>query len=80
LRCWGRESSLAAHGEAGFSPVVHGGPPWSRSPPVARGRDLTLEQAPVRTCGPMESGVHARAGLLTELVTQWGTHTGAACS
>jgi len=33
----------------------------------------TLEQAPARTCGPMERGAHARAGLLAGLVTPWGT-------
>jgi len=40
----------------------------------------TLEQAPARTCGPMERGAHAGAGLLAGLVTPWGTHAGAACS
>ena len=39
-----------------------------------------LEQAPARTCGPMERGAHAGAGLLAGLVTPWGTHAGAACS
>jgi len=33
-----------------------------------------LEQAPARTCGPMETGAHVRAGLLAGLVTPWG-HT-----
>jgi len=32
------------HGEAGCSPASHGGPQWSRDPPVARGRDPTPEQ------------------------------------
>jgi len=40
----------------------------------------TLEQAPARTCGPLERGAHAGAGLLAGLVTPWVTHTGAACS
>jgi len=31
-----------------------------------------LEQAPARTCGPMERGAQARAGLLAGLVTPWG--------
>ena len=39
-----------------------------------------LEQAPGRTCGPIERGAHGGAGLLAGLVTPWGTHTGAACS
>jgi len=39
-----------------------------------------LEQAPARTCGPMERGAHTRAGLLARLVTPCGTHTGEACS
>jgi len=30
--------------EGGCAPAVHGGPQWSRSPPVACGRDPTLEQ------------------------------------
>jgi len=94
LRCQSREPSLAAcdedHGEAGFPPAAHGGPQWSRYPPLARGRDPTpeqvgmpeggcdpvgspvLEQAPSRTCRPMERGAHARAGLLARLVTPWG--------
>jgi len=33
-----------------------------------------LEQAPARTCGPVERGAHAGAGLLAGLVTPWGTH------
>ncbi|GAB0187139.1 zinc finger and BTB domain-containing protein 5 [Grus japonensis] len=33
----------------------------------------TLEQAPGWTCGPVERGAHARAGLLAGLVTSWGT-------
>jgi len=39
-----------------------------------------LEQAPGRTCGPVERGTHTGAGLLAGLVTPWGTHAGAACS
>jgi len=50
-KCQSREPSLAArdedHGEAGHSPAVHGGPRWSRYPPVVHGRDLTLEQMDV---------------------------------
>ena len=54
-----------------------------------------MEQAPGRTCGPMERGAHAGAGLLSGLVTPWGptleqpvperlhpagrTHAGAVC-
>ena len=33
-----------------------------------------LEQAPARTCGPVERGVHTGAGLQAGLVTSWG-HT-----
>ncbi|GAB0184744.1 hypothetical protein GRJ2_000939700 [Grus japonensis] len=33
----------------------------------------TLEQAPDRTCGLVERGAHAGAGLLAGLVTSWGT-------
>jgi len=40
----------------------------------------TLEQAPGRTCEPMERGAHAGAGLLSGIVTLWGTHAGAAYS
>jgi len=47
-KCGSREPSLAAcdedHGEAGCSAAVCGGPQWSRSPPVARGRDPMPEQ------------------------------------
>jgi len=32
------------HGEAGCALAARGGPQWSRSPPVARGRDPTLDQ------------------------------------
>jgi len=39
-----------------------------------------LEQAPARTCRPVERGAHAGAGLLTGLVMPWRIHTGAACS
>jgi len=55
----------------------------------------SLEQAPARTCGPVEIGAHAGAGLLAGLVTPWrpmleqpvpeglhpveGTHAGAVC-
>jgi len=60
-----------------------GTPRWSRWMPEG-GCDLTerprYEQAPARTCGRVERGAHAGAGLLTGLVTPWGTHTGAACS
>jgi len=41
---------------------------------------LVLEQAPARTCGPMDGGAYTGAGLLAGLVTPWGTHPGAACS
>jgi len=40
----------------------------------------TLEQAPARTCGHVETGAHAGAGFLAGLVTPWGNHPGAACS
>ena len=32
------------HGEADCPPAAPGGPQWSRSPPVAHGRDPTPEQ------------------------------------
>jgi len=79
----GAEFSLAAHdedhGEAGCSPAVHGGPRWSRYPPVAcggphAGAGGCLKEAVT----PWRA--HARTGLLAGLVTQRGTHTGAACS
>jgi len=41
---------------------------------------LMLEQAPARTCRPVERGAHARAGLLAGLLTLWVTHARAACS
>jgi len=48
LRHWSRESSLATHAEdhdeAGCPSAIHGGPRWSRSPPVAHGRDHAPEQ------------------------------------
>jgi len=31
-----------------------------------------VEQAPARTCGPVERGAHAGADLLAGLVTLWG--------
>ncbi|GAB0183028.1 AN1-type zinc finger protein 5-like [Grus japonensis] len=43
-------------------------------------RKPTLEQAPGRTCGPVERGAHAGADLLAGLVTPWGTHAGAVWS
>ena len=43
-------------------------------------REPALEQAPGRTCRPVERGAYAGAGLLAGLVTPWGTHIGAACS
>jgi len=47
LRGWSRDPSLATckedHGEARCSPAVHQGPWWSRSAPVAHGRDPTPE-------------------------------------
>ena len=48
LEMLSRESSLATHdedyGEAGYPLAAHGGPRWSRSPPVAHGRDPTPEK------------------------------------
>ena len=71
------------HGEADCPPAAQGGPLpeqvdarrrlWPHGGP-------TLEQAPARICGPVESGAHAQAGLLTGLVTHWGTYIGAVCS
>ena len=39
-----------------------------------------LEQAPARTCGPVERAAHTGAGFLAGLVSSQGTHTGAVCS
>ena len=50
---------------------------WGSCDPVG---SPTLEQAPARTCGPVDRGAHAGAGLLAWLVTPWGNHTVAACS
>jgi len=36
---------------------------------------LALQQAPDRTCGPMERGTHTGAGLLAGLVNLQGPHT-----
>jgi len=58
-------------------------PCWSRCVPEGGCDPMgssVLEQAPARTCGPVDGGTHARAGLLAGLVTLWRTHTGAACS
>jgi len=50
-RHWSREPSLAArdedHGEAGCFPAVHGGPWWSRDPPVNLWRE---EPTPEQVC------------------------------
>ncbi|TRZ15400.1 hypothetical protein HGM15179_011714 [Zosterops borbonicus] len=43
-------------------------------------RKTMLEQASVKTCGPIETGAHIEAGLLAGLVTPWETHTGAVCA
>ncbi|GAB0186311.1 hypothetical protein GRJ2_001096400 [Grus japonensis] len=69
----GAEIPPAAHG------VPHAGAGGCPKEAVAHGKP-TLEQAPGRTCGPMERGAHTRAGLLAGLVTPWGTHAGAVCS
>jgi len=46
--CQSRDSSLSARdedqSEAGCCPAVHGGPWWSRCPPVGHGRNPTPEQ------------------------------------
>jgi len=55
---------------------VHGGADIHLQPV----ENPTPEQVPGRTCGLMERGAQARAGLLAGLVTLWGTHAGAACS
>ena len=39
-----------------------------------------LEQAPSRTCGPVDREADAGAGFLAGLVTLWGTNAGAVCS
>jgi len=36
-----------------------------------------LNQAPGRTCGPVQRGAHAGAGLLAGLVNPWGIQAGA---
>jgi len=62
---------------------VEGTPCWSRWVPEGDCDPVgspVLEKDPARTCGPMERGAYAGAGLLAGLVTLWGTHGGAACS
>ncbi|OPJ76687.1 hypothetical protein AV530_015336 [Patagioenas fasciata monilis] len=39
-------------------------------------RKPTLEQAPGRTCDPVEKGAYAGASFLAGLVTPWGTPHG----
>jgi len=67
---WSRNPP-AAHGEPHAGA---GGCPWRKL--WLRG-ELVLEQAPARTCGPMERGAHIGTDLLAGLVTPWGTHAGA---
>jgi len=76
--------SMEVHGGADIHlQPVEGTPRQSRWMPEGGCDPMgspVLEQAPARTCGPMERGAHATAGLLAGLVTLWWTHTGAACS
>jgi len=77
---------------------MEGTPHWGRWMPGGScdpGGSPVLEQAPARTCGPVERETHAGAGLLAGLVTPWGptleqpvseglhlidgTHAGAVC-
>lgn len=84
------------HYEGSCLLVAHESPWGSRDPlavrrgPHAGAGDLpegkcdpngnpTLEQSSGSTCGPMDRA-HAGAGLMTGLVTPWGTHIGAVCS
>jgi len=81
-RCWSRKSSLAAraedHGEADCAPAVHGGPWWSRSPPVAHGRDPTLVQVDVwRRLWPHGEPVLEQAPAMTYATMERGAHAGA---
>jgi len=69
---WSRYPPAAREG----SHAGAGGCAWRRLRP--RGEPV-LEQAPSRTCGPMERGAYAGAGLLAGPVTPWGTYTGAVC-
>jgi len=46
---------------------------------VTLGKSM-LEQAPARTCEPMERGAYTGADLLAGLVTLQATHAGADCS
>ena len=86
-RPWWGTLSPAVHRVPQWSrapPVAHGKDTipeqmaaWRRLWPHG---EPALDQASARTCGPMERGAHARAGLLAGPVTPWGTHAGAAYS
>jgi len=60
LKCRSKELSLPArdedHDEAGCSPALHGGPWWSRSPPVAvEGTASQSRYMPEGSCDPVGS-------------------------
>jgi len=69
----------AEHGvpqQSRYPPAVQGRPHTGAGGCVCRrlcphGKP-TLEQAPGKTCGSVERGAHAGAGLLAGLVTPWG--------
>jgi len=57
---------------------VEGTPHWSRGMPEGGCDPMgspVLEQAPARTCRPVEREAHAGAGLLAGLVTLWKRST-----
>ena len=63
LKYQSRDSFLAAHaedhGKAGCFPAVHGGPRWSRHPPVAHGRDAGAGRCPKEAVTLWEARVGA---------------------
>ena len=69
--------AMEVYGAADFRPTLEQGDAWRR---LWSCGELALEQAPARTCGPVERGAHAGARLLAGLVTPWGTHAEAICS
>jgi len=64
-------AATEAHGGADPHPQPTEDPTLDQRLPRPHGKP-TLEQAPARTCRPMERGAHAGVGLLAGLVTPWG--------
>jgi len=75
---------MDGHSRADIHTAACGGPHGGASgctlkEAAAHGEPMP-EQAPGRTCVPVERGAHAGAGFLAGLVSLWGTHVGAVCS